>query len=151
MKPYNKLSWIFLILLLPFVGCPCYFLFGRSEMTKKNRVQIAQLQRLVEPMRTEQEEVNEYLKQTDSIAYKQMMFSQKIGSYPAYMEDETNYYNVGDDMFVDMINDIKNANTNIHKIISHSQNKPITQTRIPSPIPNAPLVTILIMSPSCNS
>jgi len=46
MRPHAKMSWIFLILLLPFIGCPCYFLFGRSEMTKKNREQIAQLQAL---------------------------------------------------------------------------------------------------------
>ena len=109
MRPHNKLSWIFLILLLPFIGCPCYFLFGRSEMTKKNRRQISELQKFVEPMRKDLSDVNEYLSQTDSIAYKQMMFPQRISSYPVYMEKETKYYSVGDDMFVDMLNDIKNA------------------------------------------
>ena len=109
MRPHNKLSWIFLILLLPFVGCPCYFLFGRSEMTKKNRAQIAQLQDFVEPMREVQPDVEEYLKQKDGIAYKQMMFPQNTGKYPIYMEKESKYYSVGDDMFVDMLEDIKNA------------------------------------------
>lgn len=108
-RPHNKLSWIFLILFLPVVGCPCYFLFGRAEMTKKNRVQIAQLQKLVEPMRTQQEEVNEYLKELDDIAYKQMCLPQNVGHYPAYMEEDSKYYKVGDDMFVDMMEDIKNA------------------------------------------
>ena len=108
-RPHTKLSWIFLILFLPFVGCPCYFLFGRSEMTKKNRVQIAQLQKMVEPMRTQENLVNEYLKKVDSIAYKQMCLPQNVGTYPVYMEKDSTYYKVGDDMFVDMLEDIKNA------------------------------------------
>ena len=109
MRPHAKMSWIFLILLLPFIGCPCYFLFGRSEMTKKNREQIAQLQALVEPMRESQEEVNAHLKGLDETAYKQMMLPLNVGSYPVFMEKESKYYSVGDDMFVDMIEDIKNA------------------------------------------
>jgi len=109
MRPHGKMSWIFLILLLPFIGCPCYFLFGRSEMTKKNRQQIAELQKLVEPMREPQEEVKLHLQAIDDIAYKQMSLPQNTGSYPVYMENDSKYYSVGDDMFVDMIEDIKNA------------------------------------------
>ncbi|MBQ8518180.1 MAG: cardiolipin synthase [Agathobacter sp.] len=109
MRPHNKLSWIFLILLLPFIGCPCYFLFGRSEMTKKNREKIAELQKLVEPMREAQKDVTAHLQITDDIAYKQMSLPQNTGSYPVYMEKDSKYYSVGDDMFVDMIEDIKNA------------------------------------------
>ena len=108
-RPHNKLSWIFLILLVPFIGCPCYFLFGRSEMTKKNRTHIAQLQKLVEPMREPQEQVNEYLKKIDDIAYKQMNFPQKVGAYPVYMEQDSRYYKVGEEMFADMLKDIRNA------------------------------------------
>lgn len=108
-RPHNKLSWIFLILFFPFIGCPCYFLFGRSEMTKKNREQIAQLQKLVEPMREMQDDVNEYLRRTDDIAYKQMQLPQNVGRYPVYMEQDSKYYKVGDDMFVDMLEDIRNA------------------------------------------
>lgn len=109
MRPHNKLSWIFLILLVPFIGCPCYFLFGRSEMTKKNRERIAELQKFVEPMRESQEDVNEYLKNVDTVAYKQMMFAQNAGHFPIYMEEDSRYYSVGEDMFADMLKDIKQA------------------------------------------
>ena len=77
MRPHNKLSWISLILLLSFIGCPCYFIFGRSEMTKKSREQIMDLQACVEPMREQQEDVNIHLKEMDATAYKQMMLPQK--------------------------------------------------------------------------
>ncbi len=109
MRPHNKISWIFLILFLPIFGCPCYFLFGRSEMTKKQRKRMATLQAMIEPLREQDEQVSNTLKRRDSIAYKQMSCPWNIGKYPVYMEDESKYYSLGDDMFIDMLEDIKNA------------------------------------------
>ena len=108
-RPHNKLSWIFLILFLPFIGCPCYFLFGRSEMTKRTRERMAALQEMVEPLRETQEEVTAHLKGVDDVAYKQMTLPQNVGRYPVYMEENSKYYSVGDDMFADMMEDIKKA------------------------------------------
>ncbi len=109
MRPHSKMSWIFLILFMPIIGCPCYFLFGRSEMTKNSREQMATLQAFVEPLREQQEDVKQHLKEVDSTAYKQMCLPQNVGNYPIYMEKDSKYYHVGDDMFVDMIEDIKKA------------------------------------------
>ena len=108
-RPHNKLSWIFLILFVPFIGCPCYFLFGRSEMTKKHRERIAQLQAFVGPMRQQETVVSEHLKQVNEIAHKQMQLAWNTENYPVYMEEDSKYYKVGDDMFIDMIEDIKHA------------------------------------------
>lgn len=109
MRPHNKLSWIFLILFIPIVGCPCYFIFGRSEMTKKSRRQMATLQAFVEPLREQQESVCVYAKELDADIYKQMCLPQNVGNYPVYMEKESKYYSSGEDMFADMLEDIRNA------------------------------------------
>ena len=109
MRPHNKLSWIFLILFLPIIGCPCYFIFGRAEMTKKSRQQMATLQAFVEPLRQKQDDVASYLKERDVRAYKQSRFPENVGSYPLYMEQDTKYYPVGELMFEDMLKDIRNA------------------------------------------
>jgi len=109
MRPHNKLSWIFLILFFPIIGCPCYFLFGRAEMTKKTRAQMATLQEMVEPLREQSEEVVDWLKNTDATAYKQMSCPWHVGKYPVFMEKDSKYYSVGEDMFEDMIADIKSA------------------------------------------
>lgn len=109
MRPHNKLSWIFLILFLPFIGCPCYFLFGRSETTKRTRERMFTIQNVIEPLRKRQEDVEKHLKEVDSIAYKQMSCPVNVGKYPVYMESESKYYSLGDDMFVDMMEDIKKA------------------------------------------
>ena len=37
MRTSFKMSWIFLVLFLPMFGIPAYFLFGRSEITKRTR------------------------------------------------------------------------------------------------------------------
>lgn len=108
-NPHNKLSWVFLILYLPIVGCPCYFLFGRSKMTKRSRERMSLIQDMVAPLRRSQADVENYLQETDDIAWKQSRFIRDIAKYPVYMENDTKYYSVGDDMFADMIHDIQNA------------------------------------------
>lgn len=108
-SPHSKLSWIFLILFLPIVGCPLYFILGRSDMTKRSRERMSMIQNMVAPLRRRQEAVERYLQETDSIAYKQSAFLTQTARYPVYMEKDTTYYSVGDDMFVDLIQDIKNA------------------------------------------
>ena len=108
-NPHNKLSWVFLILYLPIVGCPCYFLFGRSDMTKGARERMKLIQNMVAPLRRKQEDVEAYLQSQDSIAYKQSSFIQNVARYPVYMEKDTTYYSVGDDMFEDMMKDIQQA------------------------------------------
>ena len=60
-------------------------------------------------MRDSQEDVNAYLKDTDSIAYKQMMLPQITGRYPAYMESDSTYYPSGEEMYADMLHDILQA------------------------------------------
>ncbi len=109
MRPHNKLSWIFLILFMPIIGCPCYFIFGRAEMTKRSRERMATLQEFVEPMRSRQEDVEEYLLNTDKVAYKQLSCAANVGKYPVYMEKDSKYYKLGEDMFRDMLEDIQKA------------------------------------------
>ena len=108
-NPHNKLSWVFLILYVPIVGCPCYFLFGRSKMTKGARERMSLIQNMVAPLRKRQEVVEKHLSEQDPIATKQSAFIQNVAHYPVYMENDTRYYSVGDDMFVDMIADIEAA------------------------------------------
>ena len=109
MRPHGKLSWIFLILLLPIVGCPSYLIFGRAEMTKKSRERMSTLQAFVEPLRQKQDDVLRQLESLDVVAYKQAKLPLNVGNYPVYKEKESKYYCVGEDMFADMIEDIKCA------------------------------------------
>ena len=82
-RPYNKLSWVFLILFLPIIGCPCFFLFGRSDMTKRSRKRMSEVENMIAPLRIQSEEAREELKSSSSVAYKQSNFISNKAFYLA--------------------------------------------------------------------
>lgn len=108
-RPYNKLSWVFLILLLPIIGVPCYFLFGRADMTKTSRTRMSDVMNTVAPLRTKSEETQKYLESVSQDAAKQMAYPMNVGRFPVYMEEDTKYYSCGEDMYEDMLEDLRNA------------------------------------------
>ena len=109
MKLYNKLSWVFLILFVPIVGCPCYFLFGRSDMTKQVRIKMSDIEKMVSPLRIEDKEVKKALFEEDEIAWKQSNYISNTAKYPVYREVDSCYYKIGQEMFADMLKDLKEA------------------------------------------
>lgn len=109
MKEYNKLSWVFLILFLPIVGVPCYFLFGRAEMTKKVREHVLEIHDMMAPLRDQNELVTDHLEDVNSIALRQSAYIRNAGKYPIYMEKDSKYYKAGEDVFPEMLEDLKNA------------------------------------------
>uniref|UniRef100_UPI0040566886 cardiolipin synthase n=1 Tax=Agathobacter sp. TaxID=2021311 RepID=UPI0040566886 len=109
MKLYNKLSWVFLILFMPIIGCPCYFLFGRSDMTKKVRTKMSDIEKMVAPLRIEDEVVKEALFLEDEVAWKQSNYISNTAKYPVYREADSRYYKLGQEVFDDMLKDLKEA------------------------------------------
>lgn len=81
-KTYNKLSWVFLILFLPILGVPCYFLFGRADMTKKVREQHHMIMDMMAPLRTRSEIVEQELEKDNPEAAKQSAYVRNAGRYP---------------------------------------------------------------------
>ena len=61
-KAYNKLSWVFLILFMPIVGVPCYFLFGRAQLTKKIRERMQNVIDMVSPLRIQDDSLHKHPK-----------------------------------------------------------------------------------------
>lgn len=108
-KSYNKLSWVFLILFLPIIGVPCYFLFGRSKMTKRARGLVLGVNEMMAPLRTSCEEVEQHLEEMDSVAARQSAYIRNSGKYPVYMEETSKYYKSGEAAFPDILEDIKSA------------------------------------------
>ena len=59
---YIKMSWIFLILSIPIVGIPCYFFFGRPELTSKTQKRMARIVEAYATLRPENELLNEKIR-----------------------------------------------------------------------------------------
>ena len=78
-------------------------------MTKRSRNRMAEVENMVAPLRIQSNEVKEQLKTCSSVAYKQSNYISNIASYPVYKEHTSKYYKVGQDMYADMLEDLKNA------------------------------------------
>ena len=65
MRTSYKMSWIFLVLFLPIFGCPAYFIFGRSEITKRTRKKMECVADKVVPYRQEDTKIREDLQKDD--------------------------------------------------------------------------------------
>ena len=109
MKMYIKMSWIFLILSVPIVGIPCYFFFGRPELTSKTQKRMARIVEAYAPLRPENELLNETLRLTDMDAYRQSRLITQNQKYPLYAEDCTEYFKSGEEAFESILKDLRSA------------------------------------------
>ena len=68
-----------MILSVPIVGIPCYFFFGRPELTSKTQKRMARIVEAYAPLRPENELLNETLRQTDMDAYRPVSYTHLKG------------------------------------------------------------------------
>lgn len=109
MKPYNKLSWIFIILWMPIIGVMCYFLLGRSDLTKGNRKQLAAVIERTSKDVQQDQKIGEDLKRLSPAAYKQSRYLTDYASYPLCREQDTRYFSSGEAVFLSLVEDLKKA------------------------------------------
>jgi cardiolipin synthase len=108
-NPAKKLSWTFLILLSPIFGLLVYFLFGRSGLTKKTEKKMLAANQEVEQYLNSNETVEEALQKTDASIARQSDYIRDWAGFPVYQSTSTKYYRCGEEMFVDMLEALKNA------------------------------------------
>ena len=109
MKVYIKLSWIFLILFLPIVGIPCFFFFGRPELTVKTQ---KKMRNIIEKHRkyiVRNEKVELKLKENNEDVYRQCIHNSNGFKYPVYQEDTVKYFDFCEKAYESMLVDLKNA------------------------------------------
>ena len=84
-----------------------YALWQEEYTTLEKRM--AEIEKMVSPLRVQQMEVKEALKKQSTIAYKQSNYISNMSTYPMYREASTKYYKSGQEMFADMLVDLKSA------------------------------------------
>jgi cardiolipin synthase len=109
MKPYFKLSWIFLILFLPIFGCPAYFLFGRSDLTKRSAARLRNVAEPLAHLRPDHGELISEVAKQDENAAREMRYIAQTAYFPPYRETDSRYYPSGEAAFPQMLRDIENA------------------------------------------
>lgn len=109
MNPSYKLAWTFLILLFPLLGLLLYFLFGRSELTKRNRERLDRINQEIAPLLKEAQADREALEAEDLHIANQSAYLTNWAGFPVYRHTDTTYFATGEEMFPVMLEDIRKA------------------------------------------
>ncbi|MBO7298082.1 MAG: cardiolipin synthase [Clostridia bacterium] len=103
-RPSSKLNWIIIILIFPVFGVPMYLFNGGGRPTRK-------MKRKIERAREENaEQMGETpIPDTHSRDGAITRYIAKCGGYPAFYDGDITYYKNGEQVFPDMIEELKKA------------------------------------------
>lgn len=108
-NPSFKLSWVFLIMMVPIVGVPVYLIFGRPGLTRGTRRRMDAVNAKIEPYLTERSDVTAYLREEHPQAAMQSDYIWHAAHDPVYGHTASRYYKCGEEMFEAMLADIRTA------------------------------------------
>ncbi len=122
-RPSLRLNWILLILVVPIVGVPTFLMYGEGRPTRKMNELI---QAAKEENRKAYEEVYGELPEikVESRADSLSHYLTTHGKYPLFKDGTIKYFKSGEEMFPDMLEDLKQAKDFIlldYFIIAHGK------------------------------
>ncbi len=107
-RPSSRLNWIILILIAPVFGVPMYVMNGRGRPTRKMNKKIhaakAEIFKTVEEKYGKME-IPEPKTRGEAIS----RYLTAVGKYPAFQSGTVKYYESGEKMFPDMLEEIEKA------------------------------------------
>ena len=108
-NPSYKLAWTILILAVPVFGVMIYLLFGQSRVARKMTQDSQMVLKKIANYIKEDKQTREDLEGTDLGASIQSAYIRDYAGFPVHENTSTKYYAVGDDMFIDMLEDLNKA------------------------------------------
>lgn len=108
-NPSYKIVWTFVILCIPIVGLLIYFIFGRSELTRRTRKRMEVINREMEKELPDGKQYMEELREKDKSIYNQVKYMSDWASFPVYRNTSTKYYKTGEEMLPDILAALKSA------------------------------------------
>ncbi len=109
MNPSYKLAWTFIILMSPVLGLLIYFVFGRSELTKRTRVKMERVHEEIVPLLVQNPDYQKELEEIDPIVASQSAYLSDWAQFPVYKKTATEYYPCGEEMFPKMLEAMESA------------------------------------------
>ena len=105
-NPAYKMGWILLICLMPILGAAMYAFFGNKRPAKSLKWRIDPQEALHRDDLKQEEDLGEIMntRLLDTVNY----IAQK-GPYPAWTDTKSKYYAVGDEVYPDILADLKKA------------------------------------------
>ena len=108
-NPAYKLAWTILILAVPIAGAVIYFMFGKSRLAKDLNEKLEEARRETEELLREDREVTGKLAELDEEAALQSRYICDYAGFPLYQKTETQYFRVGEELYLAMIEELNRA------------------------------------------
>lgn len=108
-NPSYKLAWTILILLVPVFGLVIYLLFGQSRIANRMEERFQKLETEGREYTKPPERTVQKLKEEDLSIYRQSDYIYKASGYPVHENTQAKYFQVGDDMFPILVQELENA------------------------------------------
>ena len=107
-RPSTRLNWILLILFLPIIGVPMYLICGEGRPAKKLRKNVEQ------GKRENKEKLDAFYGEkkrltTGSRKDAVCNFLSEYAEYPVYTDGEVTYYKSGEELFPELLKELKKA------------------------------------------
>lgn len=106
-NPHYKLAWITLIAITPGVGSIIYLLFADKKMPKNLRNEFVKNSIQAQGLIKQKQEYVDNLKDID--VKQQLNYVANNSYYPYYQNSKVTYYDLGEKLYADLIQDIKKA------------------------------------------
>ena len=108
-NPSVKLSWAFVISLVPLLGAVLYFFIRFDLGYRLNRKLLDLSQKSSFPFLPEQLELMQTVKKEDKPLYNLAYYLRNHGNFPIYQNSDVTYFPVGEDMFQEMLIQLEQA------------------------------------------
>ncbi|MEG0823722.1 MAG: cardiolipin synthase [Erysipelotrichaceae bacterium] len=108
-NPAYKISWIFLILLVPVFGAIWYMLFGGTKVPKELQQRDKQSYIQMKDYIDTEEQLLEEIKKENIGAYKQVNYIVSNALFPIYKKTNTTYFKCGEDKLEELLIQLKKA------------------------------------------
>lgn len=108
-NPSYKLAWTMLILILPILGVVLYFVFGRSRIATIMQQHFEQRIEESREYLRDRPETRQKLEELDPSAAIQSRYISDVSRFPVHENTTAEYFQVGDDMFPVLVQELKQA------------------------------------------
>lgn len=108
-NPAYKIVWTFVILLFPVGGLTIYFVFGRSRMTRRTRERMEAKHREIAPLLPRNQELEDEIYRRSKSVGRQSKYITEWSDFPVYSNTSVGYYRCGEELFPDMLRDLRGA------------------------------------------
>lgn len=108
-NPAYKLAWIIPILTFNIAGGLLYILIGNKRMSKDMRRRLEKVQEKTSKYLKQNKEILDEVKKENKTVYGHVNYINYSAGFPMYKNTEVKYYTVGEDLYEDLIQELKKA------------------------------------------